>query len=271
MSVSDNPYLARRLEESSGYYGRSFSNRYMNWKRFRSLAQTLRACLRRLPAEVVSPAILDVGCGDGWIDFGLIAQSGPGRRPTFTGIDLSAFDIDFARHRKEHFGEEGCEFHVMDACALELGGRQFDVVISSEVIEHIPEPQRLIRSVYRVLKPGGLFIVTTPRKGGGLPARLGSALNRLRGAAQEPAYRRTTGAGCDHVSVKSAREWRALFREEGLRVLSTKGTGGLFFGGPSLDRHRVVFALSVIADAVLEALPWSSWWSELLIFELEKR
>jgi 2-polyprenyl-3-methyl-5-hydroxy-6-metoxy-1,4-benzoquinol methylase len=47
----------------------------------------------------------------------------------------------------------------------------FDVVIASEILEHLPEPRNLVQEVARILRPGGLFWATTPH-GGGLSFRL---------------------------------------------------------------------------------------------------
>ena len=51
-----------------------------------------------------------------------------------------------------------------DACALTIPDSSFDVVISSECIEHVPHPEKALREMARVLKPGGFILVTTPNK-----------------------------------------------------------------------------------------------------------
>ena len=50
---------------------------------------------------------------------------------------------------------------VADARALALADASFDVVLCTEVLEHIPEPQRAIDEMYRVLRPGGTLLLTT--------------------------------------------------------------------------------------------------------------
>ena len=50
---------------------------------------------------------------------------------------------------------------VSDAQALSLADEVFDVVLCTEVLEHLPEPQRAIDEMYRVLKPGGRLLLTT--------------------------------------------------------------------------------------------------------------
>ena len=48
-----------------------------------------------------------------------------------------------------------------DAQALGLAGDTFETVLCTEVLEHLPEPQRAIDEIFRVLKPGGMLLLTT--------------------------------------------------------------------------------------------------------------
>lgn len=50
---------------------------------------------------------------------------------------------------------------VADAQAMGLADASFDVVLCTEVLEHLPEPQRAIDEMYRVLRPGGTLLLTT--------------------------------------------------------------------------------------------------------------
>jgi SAM-dependent methyltransferase len=51
----------------------------------------------------------------------------------------------------------------MDGCALDFPDHSFDLVLSANVMEHVPDPQRYVRECARVLKPGGLaYIETAP-------------------------------------------------------------------------------------------------------------
>lgn len=50
---------------------------------------------------------------------------------------------------------------LSDVQALALADNTFDVVVCTEVLEHLPEPQTAIHEMYRVLKPGGTLVLTT--------------------------------------------------------------------------------------------------------------
>jgi 2-polyprenyl-3-methyl-5-hydroxy-6-metoxy-1,4-benzoquinol methylase len=107
--------------------------------------------LRSLPLE--RPAILDMGCGMGWFANELAAFG-----PT-TGIDLSDEAIAQAKSRFPK-----ATFIAGNVLEMDLPERQFDVVVSQEVIAHVPDQPEYVKRAAWVLKPGGYLIVTTPNR-----------------------------------------------------------------------------------------------------------
>jgi 2-polyprenyl-3-methyl-5-hydroxy-6-metoxy-1,4-benzoquinol methylase len=95
--------------------------------------------------------ILDVGCGSG-INSLLLAQKGH----RMHGVDISDAAItEYCRH--------GFEGRVADIeIGLGYGDASFDCVFCSEVIEHMTSPEVLTGEMSRVLKPGGLLVLSTP-------------------------------------------------------------------------------------------------------------
>lgn len=285
-----NNYLVQRLEDKQGYFRWSFSSRYTNWKIRKSIFKSLREELEKNKRRNSPVRILEVGCFEGDLIFHLKTLLDEEHNLDFTGIDLSPQGIDFANRRKEFFKAKNCQFKVMDANNLQFEERQFDIVICSEVIEHIEDPIETLREIYRVLRESGLAIVTTPNKGGGAIAKLARFINyitfntiRIRRERKRNIYirggeisemmlagQRESGVGFGHISVNDHQEWARIIKQAGFRIQRKAGTGGMLFGDVLLDEHRVLFASLVILDTLLERFPCSYLWSEILLFELRK-
>lgn len=108
---------------------------------------------------VTGKVVLDAGCGSGYGSSILVSQ---GKAQKVYGIDLSSEAITYA---KEHYGQDGITFTMDNVEEMEtIDKNSIDVVVSFELIEHIKNQNTFLNQVKRVLKPGGLFIVSTPNK-----------------------------------------------------------------------------------------------------------
>lgn len=106
-----------------------------------------------LPVE----SVLDIGCSHG---SGLNALTG--KAHNLTGIDMDKEALHKAEANYPHI-----KFIHQDANTLPFDSNSFDIVILSEVIEHVGDEnkQLVIDEAHRVLKAGGLFILTCPYAG----------------------------------------------------------------------------------------------------------
>jgi phosphatidylethanolamine/phosphatidyl-N-methylethanolamine N-methyltransferase len=77
----------------------------------------------------------------------------------FTGIDISDAMLAQARERAEQLGRTATDLHLMDATALSFGDGVFDHVLVPYVISVVPEPDRVMSEVRRVVRPGGRVTV----------------------------------------------------------------------------------------------------------------
>ncbi len=111
--------------------------------------------LAEVLADVSAPAtIVDVGCGDGFAT-NVAADGNPGHH--FVGLDWSASSLATARTHGLTVLRAG-----LDAPSLPLRPASVDVVVMSEVIEHLVDTDAAIEAAYRVLKPGGSLLLSTP-------------------------------------------------------------------------------------------------------------
>lgn len=107
-------------------------------------------------------SVADLACGTGY-GAGVLRASGA---RTYVGVDLDARTIEYAGRRH---GGEGRTFLVADAARTPIDGASVDLVASFETIEHVTDTAGLVAEYARVLKPGGLLVVSTPNKMGPTP------------------------------------------------------------------------------------------------------
>jgi SAM-dependent methyltransferase len=145
--------------------------------------------LARLLAASPSSRVLEVGCGGG-----NVLERIPGRR---VGVDLSPFILAKARARLGG----GARLARADAMALPFADGAFDRVFCTEVLEHVLEPEAVVREMRRVLAPGGVAVVSVPNE---------ALINRVKGVVFKlPLGRRLLGGGDGgyQVSQKMDDEW----------------------------------------------------------------
>lgn len=99
--------------------------------------------------------VLEVACGTGY-----------GADMLRRGHALEVFSLDISlpalryAQRLRPVGTYACA----DALDLPLGRQSFDIIVSFETLEHLPNPQRFLQEALRVLRPGGIMILSTPNR-----------------------------------------------------------------------------------------------------------
>jgi 2-polyprenyl-3-methyl-5-hydroxy-6-metoxy-1,4-benzoquinol methylase len=102
---------------------------------------------------VAGKDVLDVACGTG-VGTTFLRRAGARR---VWGLDIDPDAIAFAKAR---YGD--CEFAQSDATDLCLADSSMDVVVSFETLEHLSDQRKFLMECWRVLRPGGMFICSTP-------------------------------------------------------------------------------------------------------------
>lgn len=126
--------------------------------RFMTDLYSLALARYRLAGKLAKDKIvLDAGCGAGY-GADMLLKSGAKR---VYAIDKAGEAVDYCR---SHFKGKNLLFKEGDISKLDFPAKFFDLVVALEVIEHVEDYAQAIREFYRVLKPGGLLLISTPNK-----------------------------------------------------------------------------------------------------------
>jgi SAM-dependent methyltransferase len=151
--------------------------------------------------------LLDVGCGFG--EFGGVFF----QEPADVGLDVNPSDVQLARQRAAYRN-----LVLADGRRLPFVAGAFASVLSVSVVEHIERAEYVITEAWRVLRPGGVLVFTTPSPDMGeklLYPRLLRA-GGLGGLGR--IYARTVDRFFHHVSLKPKDEWVQIQERVGFRV-----------------------------------------------------
>lgn len=268
MSCDDLKSMPGNIEGtlSESYFGHSWSHSFFNWKRFGiMMAATARDTLRRL--KLKSPRVLEIGCGSGTGIFETedVCQEINGVR--WYGLDLNIRAVADAASRsnlrESRSNKKAVRFLAADLSALPFPDRCFDLLLCTEVLEHIADPAGVIAEMARITTHNGYVLITTPNPNN-IVEKLGYAIDRISKGSLKRAYWSghdrvsapplSAEVGLAHVSVHPYRTWRRLLNNAGLRVVR-KIRGAALFGGPFFDRHPIITGTLIALDPILDKLP----------------
>lgn len=224
-------------EFQKGYYTRQYGNRlfFSGSDKPVWFGAWVRLLRKYLPEQA---HLLEVGCGEG--HFLRRAQKVFGR---VSGLDISAEGVAQARK-----AARGVEVRLADASHLPFPAGAFDAIVAFDLIEHLSEPNKFLAEAFRVLRTGGLLVLSTPN-----PDSFGHRFKKERWFG----YRDST-----HVSIQSPHEWFLRLKQAGFLPLKT-GTDA-WWDAPYLPfvphkLQKIFFAGLANASFLISPIwPWQS-------------
>lgn len=173
--------------------------------------------------------VLEIGAGTGWQAEALQAL----------GLEVHAIDLDSSIHRNNRV------FPVVeyDGHRIPYGDGTFDVVFSSNVLEHIPHLESFQREIHRVLKPGGVAVHIVPSSAW----RFWTNITHILRTWKIPATHGEHAANALTEILRFRKSWwRELFEKTGWHVIEAVPCP-VFYTGRSLlgkrislrSRHRI--------------------------------
>src|SRR3989344_9671308 len=142
--VEKNPYdnIDPEVYQNRRYKDRKQKYIYEHWKPFTS------AVITKYSKDSI---VLDLGCGPGDDTFEMAKYA----KKVF-GVDSSKRMLDYAKRKYP-----GINFIYSDATDTPLENNSVDVVFSLGLLEYIKNKEKLMREIYRVLKPGGVSVISS--------------------------------------------------------------------------------------------------------------
>lgn len=186
-------------------------------------------------------AVLDVGCGPGWLADALRAQG-----HHVTGVDLH--ETPGVADRTDRFVAADLEHGLPEAA-----GDGFDVVVAADVIEHVRDPHALLVDMAGRLRAGGTVIASVPNIAHWYP--------RLRVVAGRFDYDQRGILDATHLRFFTRRSFRRMIREAGLVVVETRHTG-LPFDALGLASSRAWVRALMALDRLAVR-----WWPTMFAYQ----
>jgi 2-polyprenyl-3-methyl-5-hydroxy-6-metoxy-1,4-benzoquinol methylase len=183
-------------------------------KRTRFILDSIGQFRKEFYPNISSLDVLDLGCGKGEISQQIAAQG-----HSVLGVDINPDRIEFSKSTRTPF----CRFTVCDASDINKLELKFNVVVFSEVIEHIKQGDSVLQSVRSVLTIPGQLILTTPNAYG-VPELLWERPLAPMLHFVRKIFGRAPCKGSRHINLYTYKRIRKLIAESGFNIYAWRNS-----------------------------------------------
>lgn len=201
-----------KIASRTNIFGERFRDKFLAYDdRFKIVVDALSDLITQIGTKK-KIKILDVGCGDGVYEKKI---AGRYKNLNFYGADISINQLSNTENLFKQI-----KIVDVDNQRLPYPSQKFDIIICSEILEHLFWPDRLVSEISRLLKPRGALLVTVPNYGS-LQIRIKTLF-----AGYSPMVNFTNNK--DHIRFYSPIDIKKLFSNK-FKIISIKGVGSLYF------------------------------------------
>jgi 2-polyprenyl-3-methyl-5-hydroxy-6-metoxy-1,4-benzoquinol methylase len=231
-------------------FWKSPSHQYFWWKTKSLILEFLLDVIATLNKKKLK--ILDIGCGIG-TDVFTYNRHVDQDKVEFHGFDISKTNTDYANRTAKKLGFKNCYFYQDNAEETETD-EKYDVVVCSEVLEHLHSPEKAVVNFKKILKKEGYLIISTPSTFSLSWPILKIFFERNEKRSSEWSEKRMgkflqKEEGFGHISEMSVKQLEDILDQNGFRVMEIK-RGFISYGGRGYDEKG--FAKALLIDSVLD-------------------
>lgn len=170
---------------------------------------------RRIKEWFSRGLLLDIGCGEGELAKYIQGE--------LYGVECNQIKVKIAKtklYREVIVGDVEED--------LPFSPNYFDIIVCADVLEHLLDPRKALRNVYRLLKPNGLLLVSVPNPQG-LRRFLFDFHDEFIGFKEK---------GDIHYHYGTAKDWQMLLKKEGFEIIHLEG-----LGFPLIHRFKALISI----------------------------
>ncbi|HOL48129.1 MAG TPA: class I SAM-dependent methyltransferase [bacterium] len=254
------------IERSSLF---SYSVQYFWYKKQKVLLDIVRKYLRSVQKKVYQ--ICDIGCEIGHDVFKIYDIFKNKYSLFFTGIDINEKAIEIANARSNFNDRNPIKF-VFYCFDIEKGlpiQNYYDIIIITELIEHLKEPEKIFNEIIRILSDDGIVILSTPNtENMSLLLLKKIGLKKIFNFDDYKQFH--SQVGYDHISLFNEKELKRIIDKYNLKIIEKKRIT-FFYGNKLLDENPILFAFYLILDNIFDKIKILNSFSYSNFYVIKKR